>query len=297
MLPASAVRATCSRLSPLACIAATRRGQRSLSLFSNTAPSDWSKVVSEAEKIVGYPTSFMNLRCLLSDELSNVAMHVRKLVGTKHPLLNTASCVGRNRIDAGLRAEFYVPAVSSSQQWFLSSCSRLLAEGVLQQQQQRSSSFIIRLPVTAQSVGFCARVPGMPVAVSPSTVVWCGGFVYDSRSNLQMKGPGGPSAVQRRPGRQQQQRPGGGPPQAQDMVSGIYPRQITARGGIVVSMTAPRPQPGGHAGAATTTTSTAANHHHHHNNHLHHNNHHHRRHHHHNHHHRHSQHRHHRHKH
>lgn len=46
--------------------------------------------MSDAEKIVGYPTSFMSLRCLLSDELSNVAMHVRKLVGTQHPLLNTA---------------------------------------------------------------------------------------------------------------------------------------------------------------------------------------------------------------
>ncbi|RXM33469.1 Decaprenyl-diphosphate synthase subunit 2 [Acipenser ruthenus] len=32
----------------------------------------------------------MSLRCLLSDELSNVAMQARKLVGTKHPLLNTA---------------------------------------------------------------------------------------------------------------------------------------------------------------------------------------------------------------
>ncbi|XP_062379534.1 decaprenyl-diphosphate synthase subunit 2 [Sardina pilchardus] len=66
------------------------RGKRSISLFSNTSPSNWTKVVSDAEKIVGYPTSFMSLRCLLSDELSNVAMHVRKLVGTKHPLLNTA---------------------------------------------------------------------------------------------------------------------------------------------------------------------------------------------------------------
>lgn len=46
--------------------------------------------MSDAEKIVGYPTSFMSLRCLLSDELSNVAMHVRKLVGTQHPLLSTA---------------------------------------------------------------------------------------------------------------------------------------------------------------------------------------------------------------
>ncbi|CAK6962071.1 decaprenyl-diphosphate synthase subunit 2 [Scomber scombrus] len=67
------------------------RGQRTLSLFSSSGPSNWSKVVSDAEKIVGYPTSFMSLRCLLSDELSNVAMHVRKLVGTQHPLLNTAS--------------------------------------------------------------------------------------------------------------------------------------------------------------------------------------------------------------
>ncbi|XP_027712706.1 decaprenyl-diphosphate synthase subunit 2 [Vombatus ursinus] len=33
----------------------------------------------------------MSLRCLLSDELSNIAMQVRKLVGTRHPLLNTAS--------------------------------------------------------------------------------------------------------------------------------------------------------------------------------------------------------------
>ncbi|XP_012679694.1 decaprenyl-diphosphate synthase subunit 2 [Clupea harengus] len=75
--------------SRLSCIG-LRRGIRSISLFSNTSPSSWTKVVSDAEKIVGYPTSFMSLRCLLSDELSNVAMHVRKLVGTKHPLLNTA---------------------------------------------------------------------------------------------------------------------------------------------------------------------------------------------------------------
>ncbi|XP_041710863.1 all trans-polyprenyl-diphosphate synthase PDSS2-like isoform X2 [Coregonus clupeaformis] len=74
----------------LSCIGVLNRGQRNISIFSNTTPSNWNKVVSDAEKIVGYPTSFMSLRCLLSDELSDVAMHVRKLVGTKHPLLNTA---------------------------------------------------------------------------------------------------------------------------------------------------------------------------------------------------------------
>ncbi|XP_067841077.1 decaprenyl-diphosphate synthase subunit 2 isoform X2 [Heptranchias perlo] len=63
---------------------------RSQILHSSSSPSSWAKVVSEAEKIVGYPTSFMSLRCLLSDELSNIALQVRKLVGTKHPLISTA---------------------------------------------------------------------------------------------------------------------------------------------------------------------------------------------------------------
>ncbi|XP_028903402.1 all trans-polyprenyl-diphosphate synthase PDSS2 [Ornithorhynchus anatinus] len=58
-------------------------------LFS-ASPPPWSQVVSEAEKIVGYPTSFISLRCLLSDELGNIALQVRKLVGTRHPLLSTA---------------------------------------------------------------------------------------------------------------------------------------------------------------------------------------------------------------
>ncbi|KAK9533316.1 hypothetical protein VZT92_008440 [Zoarces viviparus] len=79
--------ATWSRLS---CKALSSRGLRTQSVLASSGPSDWGKVVSDAEKIVGYPTSFMSLRCLLSDELSNVAMYVRKLIGTQHPLLNTA---------------------------------------------------------------------------------------------------------------------------------------------------------------------------------------------------------------
>lgn len=50
---------------------------------------DWHKAVSDAEKIVGYPTSFLSLRWLLSDEIANVALHLRKLVGSEHPLLKT----------------------------------------------------------------------------------------------------------------------------------------------------------------------------------------------------------------
>ncbi|XP_057667670.1 all trans-polyprenyl-diphosphate synthase PDSS2-like [Diorhabda carinulata] len=48
------------------------------------------RAVNEAEKLVGYPTSFLNLRWLLNDEVANVAIHLKKLIGTKHPLVNTA---------------------------------------------------------------------------------------------------------------------------------------------------------------------------------------------------------------
>ena len=57
---------------------------------ANSQKPDWNRAVSEAEKIVGYPTSFLSLRWLLSDEIANVALHLRKLVGSNHPLLKTA---------------------------------------------------------------------------------------------------------------------------------------------------------------------------------------------------------------
>lgn len=50
----------------------------------------WNRVMSEAEKIVGYPASFLSLRWLLSDEIANVALHLRRMVSSNHPLLKTA---------------------------------------------------------------------------------------------------------------------------------------------------------------------------------------------------------------
>ncbi|GBP78967.1 Decaprenyl-diphosphate synthase subunit 2 [Eumeta japonica] len=53
----------------------------------------WDEIIREAESIVGYPTSFMNLRWLLSDEFANMALYLRKLVGSNHPILQTAKNV------------------------------------------------------------------------------------------------------------------------------------------------------------------------------------------------------------
>lgn len=87
---------------------------------------DWNRAVSEAERIVGYPTSFLSLRWLLSDEIANVALHLRKLVGSSHPLIKTAKHLlynGKNTMHAyGLivllvsKAAGYAPTVPEIEQ-------------------------------------------------------------------------------------------------------------------------------------------------------------------------------------
>ncbi|KAB0798522.1 hypothetical protein PPYR_09515 [Photinus pyralis] len=54
------------------------------------AKANLTQAVTEAEKVVGYPTSFLNLRWLLTDELANVAKHIRKLIKVNHPLIEEA---------------------------------------------------------------------------------------------------------------------------------------------------------------------------------------------------------------
>ncbi|KAG6463021.1 hypothetical protein O3G_MSEX013605, partial [Manduca sexta] len=73
------------------------------SIAQHNSKTDWNRAVSEAEKIVGYPTSFLSLRWILSDEIANVALHLRKLVGSNHPLLKTAKNLiynGKNNMQA-----------------------------------------------------------------------------------------------------------------------------------------------------------------------------------------------------
>jgi len=53
-------------------------------------PTEWTQAVTSAESIIGYNTSFLNLRYLFSDEISNIAVYLKKLIGTGHPLLATA---------------------------------------------------------------------------------------------------------------------------------------------------------------------------------------------------------------
>ncbi|XP_057381457.1 all trans-polyprenyl-diphosphate synthase PDSS2-like [Daphnia carinata] len=64
----------------------------SRSLFASTQvhQTSWVQAVSNAEKVVGFPTSLLSLRSVANDEISNIAVYLKKLIGTGHPLIATA---------------------------------------------------------------------------------------------------------------------------------------------------------------------------------------------------------------
>lgn len=51
---------------------------------------DWNQTISDAERIVGYPTALQNLRWILNDDIANMAVYLRKVIDGNHPLLQTA---------------------------------------------------------------------------------------------------------------------------------------------------------------------------------------------------------------
>lgn len=84
-----------------------------------TQKSQWNRAVSEAEKLVGYPTSLLSIRALLDNDTANIAVHLRKLIGSDHPVLRTAKRLiyqGKNKMQIrGLIVLLVSRAVGSSQ--------------------------------------------------------------------------------------------------------------------------------------------------------------------------------------
>jgi len=76
------------------------RGVHSLPA-SFTKKNSWNRSVSDAEKLVGYPTSLMSVRALMDDDFANIAVHMRKLIGSEHPVLHTVKRLvyqGKNKM-------------------------------------------------------------------------------------------------------------------------------------------------------------------------------------------------------
>ena len=49
---------------------------------------EWNRAIASAERLVGFPTSAIHLKTLFSED-ANVTEHVRKLMGSDHPVLKS----------------------------------------------------------------------------------------------------------------------------------------------------------------------------------------------------------------
>ena len=50
---------------------------------------EWNRAVVSAENLVGFPTSAIQLRSLFNDEVTSMSGHMKKLMGSDHPILKT----------------------------------------------------------------------------------------------------------------------------------------------------------------------------------------------------------------
>lgn len=51
---------------------------------------EWDRALGEAEKCVGPQTSFVSLRYLMNDEVTNWGEHMERLEGSNHPMFEAA---------------------------------------------------------------------------------------------------------------------------------------------------------------------------------------------------------------
>jgi decaprenyl-diphosphate synthase subunit 2 len=104
--------------------------------------NEWNRALSEAEKIVGYQTSYLSLRYLLSDEVTNLALHMRKLVGSTHPLVSTGKSLiyGQNNMQTWGLIVLLVSKMAGH------------ADGILESEQDKSAGVLMSQRTLAEVV-------------------------------------------------------------------------------------------------------------------------------------------------
>lgn len=129
---------------------------------SFTKRNQWNKAVSEAEKLVGYPTSLLSVRALLDNDFAHIAVHLRKLIGSNHPVLRTAKRLiyhGKNKMQVrGLMVLLLSRAVGSK------NSTEAVDQGTGVLESQRKLAEIVEMINTAQSIH--QSVVNVPVNIS-----------------------------------------------------------------------------------------------------------------------------------
>lgn len=70
-------------------VTAMNREKIALKMSNEAKISSFESAIINAESIVGYQASYLTLRHLLNDEMSNLGPHMRQFVSSGHPLVET----------------------------------------------------------------------------------------------------------------------------------------------------------------------------------------------------------------
>ena len=108
LLKAQLLPSLCSQTAQLNSCPSTRSVHSLPASF--TRKNQWNRAVSEAEKLVGYPTSLVSVRALMDDDFANIAVHMRKLIGSDHPVLQTVKRLvyqGKNKMQVLLYLGYF----------------------------------------------------------------------------------------------------------------------------------------------------------------------------------------------
>ncbi|XP_040576065.1 all trans-polyprenyl-diphosphate synthase PDSS2 isoform X1 [Lepeophtheirus salmonis] len=113
----------------------------------------WDRVLSEAEKLVGFPSSFASLSAFMNEDMSNWAVHARKLASSNHPFTTTMKRLvfqGRNSLQVRGLISLLFSRLINDPEHFKNNDDFIKEHGILKVQQQLAET--LELIYTAQYI-------------------------------------------------------------------------------------------------------------------------------------------------
>lgn len=111
----------------------------------------WNKSVSEAEKLVGFPTSMLSFQNLMDNDVTSMTSHVKKLLGSGHPLLKTLKrLVYHDKNNLQVRGLMVLLICRAFSDHFVDVSDRQLDTGILDRQRQLAE--YLEMILSAQAI-------------------------------------------------------------------------------------------------------------------------------------------------
>ena len=109
------------------------------------------RAIAHAEKLVGFPTSVFHLQSLMTDDVTSMTSHLRKLMTSDHPILKTVKRLihFEGKTDAQVRGLIVLllsRATATKQVRISTVCPKLFGTPKMYQNRPQMSNYCAQLP-------------------------------------------------------------------------------------------------------------------------------------------------------